>query len=180
MQADDYLYLGLAEKARGLAIDMDGTNAQGTAAMNVGLWTGGGWVTYNTAGLTLTDGTFTTCTFGQDGLVTWTVPTDMVTARLADTGALANPPDTERLYWLRLSVSTALTDTSVTIDSIVALMSDRINQADGSQTDLDEVYISSVAGGGHLYEFEIDSNVIGGVELTSASITSAANINYYE
>ena len=136
MQTADRVYIGLTEKARGLSVDVDGTNGAGTATMTVEVWNGRGWTDTSA-----TDGTNSTATLDQDGIINWTVPAVWRAATISEVGDQSPdmPKGGEKLFWLRLTVSAALTDTSVTVDEIAALMSDRINQADGSETELDEI-----------------------------------------
>lgn len=174
MQTDDRLYVGFAAPAEGLAVDVGSTNSAGTATstweafLNASQWTD----------LSATDGTRSTRTFAQDGLVTWTVLQGWKAAKLADTGATDTPPSTERLYWVRQQPSAALADTSITLLEIAALLSNVVNAADDTLTGEDLVRITTT-NGGKPWSITIDPDRYGAVELVSASITSAANINYY-
>lgn len=114
----DFLLVGSHLPFRGVYVDVDGTNGAGTAALTVSYWNGGTWIDASA-----TDGTFSTRTFAQDGLVDWTVPTAWRMGRLSE----MYPNLTVKtyytdvpLYWTRWEVSAAITDTSVTFDSMVA------------------------------------------------------------
>lgn len=113
------LYVGAHIPFRGVLVDVDAAN--GTAAVLSGDYrkSDDTW-----AALTVTDGSAAAgATFGQDGAITWTMPTDWVPASLssavATTGA-AVPNRNAGLYWVRLKVSAAL-DASTTLNSLLAL-----------------------------------------------------------
>jgi len=120
MQTADRLYIGTTRRAEGYAIDVIGTNGAGTANAVYEYPLGTVWTD-----LSATDGTDSTATFDQDGLVTWTVPTtNGWTARMLKdvAGESVPPPETDRLYWTRMRPSAAITDTSTTLGQISALM----------------------------------------------------------
>lgn len=121
----DFVLVGAADKYRGVSFDMDGTNGAGTAALEVAYWSPTGWVTMTTALSTLTDGTFSTRTLAQDGLVSWTPNASWLAKTLREIyPAMVNLPttyyDNIPLFWTRWSVDAAITDTSVTINSMLA------------------------------------------------------------
>lgn len=122
LTAGDFLLVGAALKFRGVYFDIDGTNGLGTAALQVDDWRAAGWNAMTTALGTLTDGTFSTRTFAQDGLVSWTPNAGWLAATLREIYPTApNTPYSDmKLFWTRWTVSAAITDTSVTIDSMVA------------------------------------------------------------
>lgn len=112
------IYVGCPWRVRGLDIDVDAAN--GTASViAIHYWNGTAW-----SALTVTDGTIATgATFGQDGTMTWTVPTDAVKSRLHETlgtSESATPYGAKPLHWLRLTVSAAL-DSSTTLNSLIAM-----------------------------------------------------------
>lgn len=114
----DFLYVGSHVPFAGVEIDVDAAN--GTASVIT--------VKYrksdNTwADISATDGTISAGkSMAVDGSVTWTVPTDWVTARLFDTtDTLANfGIGKTELYWTRWEWSAAL-DSSTTLDSMIAI-----------------------------------------------------------
>ena len=121
----DFLLVGSHIPFRGVYIDVDSTNSLGTAALDVFYWNGK-WTDYSD-----TDGTFSTMVFAQDGLVYWTVSATWMKAKLQDLYPQAprlipssiNGSTTSYdtpLYWTRWSVDAAITDTSVTFNSMVA------------------------------------------------------------
>lgn len=180
-QTGDRIYVGCRRQFRGLAIDVVNTNSAGTATMvpeyptqPTGVWTD----------LSITDGTFSTRTLAQDGLATWTVPTAgwkkgtlaALTEGLTEGSPPANVPVTEPLFWARLRVSAALTDTSVSIAEIVALLNTTINGLTPDVEGFDVVRIGS--GNKQPYLFPLHED-IGGVELVSTSLTSVAAVNWY-
>lgn len=116
----DAVYLGAHIPFRGVQVVVTLTNSNASVLSADYRKSDNTW-----AALTVTDGTQTggTTTFGQSGAITWTMPTDWVSARLVDTvttvGA-AVPQRGAQLYWARLKVSAAL-DASVSASSVVAL-----------------------------------------------------------
>jgi hypothetical protein len=97
----DYVYVGAPRKFAGIAVDVDGANVN-AATMAVHYWSGNQW-----NNITPTDGTASGgATFGQDGNVTWTVPTNWVKKSINGV----------ELYWARISVSAAM-DSSTTQNS---------------------------------------------------------------
>lgn len=113
----DALWVGSHVPFRGLSVDVDATN--GTASVLSGTYWNGSALT----NISLSDGTANAgATFGQDGAITWTVPTDWVKAPLTTLGSpgAAVPASGNALYWVRLVVSAAL-DSSTTLNSLHAL-----------------------------------------------------------
>lgn len=177
MQTGDRLYVACKRQFRGLSVDVDGANQAGTAVL-VGeypnaqrTWTD----------LSVTDGTVATRTLAQDGLITWTVPTagwlkgtlKHVTGLVVDGD---DAPETEELYWMRLRPDAALTDTSVDIDELVALLNTTVAGVTRDNEGFDLIRIASGDHGLDYFELHPD---IGGIALVSASITSAAIVNWY-
>lgn len=118
----DFLLIGSHIPFRGVYIDVDGTNAAGTATMTSYYWNGTSWAD---SSATVT-GVRTTRIFDKDGIVTWTVPT--LWQRLALRDHYVELPDSVKdeyyarfpLYWMRWDVDAAITDTSVTFNSMSA------------------------------------------------------------
>ena len=177
MQTGDRLYVGCRRQFRGLSVDMGGTNAAGTANI-VGeypdqerAWTS----------LSVTDGTDATRTLEQDGLITWTVPTaGWLKGTLAHVTGLVvdgdDAPVTEGLFWARFRPDAAITDTSVSIDELVALLNATVTGVTIDNEGYDVVRIASGNKGPYLFPVHPE---IGGIELVSTSITSAALVNWY-
>jgi hypothetical protein len=92
----DYLYAGFSDVFGGLQVDMDGANVNAVASvLTAEYWNGSAWST-----LTVTDGTDAAgATLGQDGAITWLVPTDWVQREITGLGTK---------HWVRFSVSAAL------------------------------------------------------------------------
>ncbi len=113
----DYLLIGSHLPFRGVYVTVVGTNGAGTATTSVYYNASGTWTDTSA-----TDGTNSTMTFAQSGLVYWTVPTAWTAARLKDLYPTTPDSDYTNLnyYWTRWSVSAALADTSVTFSSMVA------------------------------------------------------------
>ena len=114
----DAIYIGSHVPFRG--VHVDGTLFNGTAStLTVEYWNGSAWVT-----ITPTDGSASAgATFGQDGAVTWTVPTSWATGELAKmlnidakrVGQAQTP-----IYWTRWTVSAAL-DSTTTVANLFAM-----------------------------------------------------------
>ena len=117
----DFLYVGSPIPYSGTAIDVDAAN--GTASVIT--------VKYrksdNTwADISATDGTASGgASMAVDGNVTWTVPTDWISAKLRETGdtKLNIGLGTQDLFWTRWQWSAAL-DSSTTLDSMIAINRD--------------------------------------------------------
>lgn len=116
----DAIYVGSQEQFRGVDIDVDSTNST-VSTLTVSYWNGSAW-----SDTSDTDGTQTggNTTFGQDGQVTWAIPSDWTTTTLRDANSLTTsgvpPIDVPDVYWTRWEVSVAI-DSSVTLNHMVAL-----------------------------------------------------------
>ncbi len=115
---DGHVYLGSPVPFRGFAVDMDASEINAVvSALTVNYWNGSAWTDTSA-----TDGTETgsDTTFGQDGDITFAVPTAWVAATLFDIGDAVpttwkpNRPKfnilNRALYWLRLEVVATLTN----------------------------------------------------------------------
>ncbi len=172
-----FLFVGAHTPFRGVQVDVDAAN--GTASVltaeysKVGSW----------AGLTETDGTAAAgATFGQDGAITWTMPTDWVPLPLIEmlrvlyptlNFALRNYPVAQRealglpLYWAKIGVSVAL-DASATQNSMLSL--NRVAADKGS-------YPAGTGVRDSLSTDLIDG--VGNIELDAAAGTITAVVNVY-
>ena len=160
----DFIYFGGYRRFRGLAVNVANTNGTGSVA-TVKYWDGTAWTD-----ITATDGTISGAqTLGQDGLITWTVPTDWTTTTV---NGVAD------LYWVRYSVGTAL-DATVSIIEVYSLANLTLNSTNTDAEGQDYVLLQSNAQSLPPYRYYFDSERYGGVEMKSASITSAANLNWY-
>jgi hypothetical protein len=116
----DAMYVGSWEQFRGVDIDVDSTNST-VSTLTVSYWNGSAW-----ADTSDTDGTRTggNTTFGQDGQVTWSIPSDWAVTTLEDANSLTTrgvyPQQVRDIYWTRWEVSVVL-DSSVTLDHMIAL-----------------------------------------------------------
>lgn len=117
----DALYVGSWTKFGGVVVDVDAANGN-ASVLTVHYWNGSAWTD-----ISATDGTDNAgATFGQDGSITWTVPTAWTKAALQDisaayarrTGLLTAPQ-----FWTRFSVSAAL-DSTTTQNSMIAIAGD--------------------------------------------------------
>ena len=117
----DFLYVGSLVPFAGVDCDVIETSAGGGAVvLTVKYWNGSAW-----ADISDTDGTTTGGkAFGQDGVVSWTVPTAWTADSLVDIGdattAIGPHVGTQGVYWTRWEVSTEL-DTSVTLGHMLAV-----------------------------------------------------------
>ena len=124
----DAVYIGATTAFRGLDVDVDGANGN-SSVLTASYWNGSAW-TYTSD----TDGTISSGkTMGQDGTITWSVPSAWSAGSLNNilqnldgggsfqsTAAAAPQYGYQDLFWVRLEVSAAL-DSAVTLDSIHAL-----------------------------------------------------------
>lgn len=115
----DFVYVGSHLKFRGVQVDIVNTNSV-ASVLSTDYWNGSTW-----ANASSTDGTISggTTTFGQDGAITWTVPTDWAKVDLATAVATTGTAVRDRsasLYWVRFKVSVAF-DATVSAASMVAL-----------------------------------------------------------
>lgn len=155
----DALLLGSHMPFAGFHCDMDAAN--GNASVIAAHY----WKSDNTwATLSPTDGTTTGgATFGQDGAVTWTVPTDWRMARLrGDIYTSGDPRMGWEMpqYWVRVTVSAAL-DASTTLNHILS-----IARADN--------YATLISGGS--IEFAVSTGAVGGYASIDA-LTDAGTAN---
>ena len=117
----DFLYVGAAIPFSGVAIDVDAANGNASVLTVKYRKSDNTW-----ADTSATDGTDSGgATFAVDGSVTWTLPTDWITAKLKETGDtnLNLGVATQELYWTRWEVSAAL-DASSTLNSMIAINRD--------------------------------------------------------
>jgi hypothetical protein len=112
------VWVGSHVPFRGLSIDVNAANTN--AATMVATY-------YNTAGtmasLSVTDGTaITGGTLQQDGLVTWTMPTDWQSEKLSTVASAGDgiPYRGNLLYWAKITAGAAL-DSSTTQNSWIGL-----------------------------------------------------------
>ena len=107
----DALYVGAHVPFSGLVVDVDLTNS--TASVLTGsYWDGSAWVS-----LSVTDGSAAAgATFGQDGDITWTVPSAWVEGAPHGLGHVSNA----MRFWARFTVSAAL-DSTTTLNSLLAI-----------------------------------------------------------
>lgn len=140
----DFLLIGAHLPFRGVLVDVNATN--GTPSVLAVHYWNGAWTS-----ATPTDGTDSPAgtTLGQDGNVTWAVPTDWKLAKLSAiyTSAPNFPYRDFAMYWTRWSVSVAL-DSSVTLDRMLALNRDSSRYAELiSGESMEETVLHGVPGG---------------------------------
>lgn len=180
MQTADRLYVGAVKRYGGISVDVVGTNGAGTATLTGEYPDASDQLTWTD--LSITDGTVSTRTLAQDGLITFTSPANNgwdVRTLAEVAGETLAAPKTEKLFWIRLRPSAALTDTSITVAELTALFDDTLNSLTGDNTGEDEGRFLSHNGGKPPAFFRL-SDKHGSIELTSASITSAANVTWLE
>jgi hypothetical protein len=114
----NFLYVGCHVPYLGVEVDVTNTNSTASVLTVKYRKSDNTW-----ASITATDGTDAAgATFGQDGNVTWTMPTDWISARLRDTGdtGLNIGIGSEELFWTRWEVSAAL-DASVSVAAMTSI-----------------------------------------------------------
>ncbi len=117
------VYVGSPVPFRGLRSVTVDANTGAASTLAADYWNGSAWVT-----TTPTDGTTAGGkTFAQSGDITWTVPTawakkdlETILGTANAYGPFGTPAGTLQLYWIRLTVSAALSAT-VTLSSLLAL-----------------------------------------------------------
>lgn len=102
MQPEDFLYVGYLTQFNEIEITPYAENNQAASTLSAQYWNGEAWTP-----LTITDGTIGSGgnTLAVKGRVSWTLPTDWKTNIPFDASF-------SRGYWVRLSISAALTSTS--------------------------------------------------------------------
>ena len=124
----DAVYIGATTAFRGLDVDVDGANGN-SSVLTASYWNGSAWTDTSDTDGTISSGK----TMGQDGTITWSVPSAWSAGSLNNilqnldgggsfqsTAAAAPQYGYQDLFWVRLEVSAAL-DSAVTLDSIHAL-----------------------------------------------------------
>jgi len=143
--ADDFIYIGADLPFRALAVNLAAAVNGTTSVITVELSDGDGTWTDSSD----TDGTISSGkTLGQDGIISWTVPSTWLTDTV---NGLSN------LYWIRVSVSVVL-DASVTVEGILLIGQEALGGA------IDSATANSV---------EIDMGSLGGLGFTCATGTPA-------
>jgi hypothetical protein len=115
----EFILMGSTLPYRGVYVDVTGTNAAGTATMGV---------SYSNAAkdftaYSVTDGTNSTMTLAQDGLVYWTVADAWTPIKFNELYPALNLDryySKIPLYWTKWTPSVALTDTSITVVNLSA------------------------------------------------------------
>lgn len=150
MTTSDILYMGFSDLPRGVYFDI-GSNAQDEAAtLDVEYWDGSAWADVSGD----SDGTDSGGdTLKQDGLYSWTLPTD---------GEEYKVNSVSGLYWIRIKPSTTLSAT-VDIDEIIPACSDT-----------NYGYFE----GGVEYHYPYDTNRVGAIETDMAAGSATLNITW--
>ena len=125
----DAVFIGATTPFRGIDVDVDGANGN-SSVLTASYWNGSAWTDTSDTDGTISSGK----TMGQDGTITWSVPSawsagslnnilknlDSGTSNFQSTVADAPQYGYQDLFWVRLEVGAAL-DSAVTLDSIHAL-----------------------------------------------------------
>jgi len=116
----DFLLVGSHVPFRGVYFDVDGTNTTASCTGSVYYWNNA-WVDTSAT----MSGVTTATLFDKDGIVTWTVPTAWKATTLnqiyTNTVFASNAYYSNvSMYWTRWETDTAITDTSVTFNSMSA------------------------------------------------------------
>ncbi|MFA5401563.1 MAG: hypothetical protein WC359_14025 [Dehalococcoidia bacterium] len=156
MAADDYLYIGCKEQFLGLYFNI-GTNVNAeTATLDVEYWktqATPAWadVTGDADGTDST-GTSTGATLEQDGVYTWTLPSDWI----------MNTVNGKEAYWIRFCPSTAL---SATVD-VLEMMAVHKNT--------NYAWME----GGMVEAFNFDDDKVGGIQYLSVDSTPTLHVTW--
>ena len=113
------LLVGADIQYRGVYFDVDATNDADTSTVSASYWNGSIWVD---TGANVT-GIRTTRVWDKDGIVTWTVPTAWKPASIEKLYPLFTTKTyfyEPALYWTRWELNAAITDSSVTLNSMSA------------------------------------------------------------
>lgn len=154
---EDYLYIGADWKFDALTVTMDTANAAGTAALVGEYWDGTAW----TAVSNLTDGTFATRTLAQNGVLTFTKPTDWEKNYLGETGKIGH------MYWLRLSPDATIATAGIDISYLTPT----------SKLDFDSVFYYDASGTSYTDE-TTDAANYGTGTIGNAAFFSAGDFIY--
>ena len=162
----DYLYVGCKERFRGIAVDLVTVNTEASVLTAEHSQGADGWVT-----LSITDGTIQPAgdTLGEDDLITWTVPVNWHRSKVNGIEA----------YWVRFDVSADLL-AIVTLDQIQPLLNKVINADNETAEGNESLLLRTNNDTQKPYRIKFDKGRFGGIEISSASVTSAANINWME
>ena len=162
MTTADYLYIFTSEVIGGLNIDMSASVNAVTSALSIEYYKSAGWTSVSTSsGYDETDsgGTENANTLGQDGLVTWTAPTDADVILPSD--AVNN---ISGLYGIRIAVTVTLT-TNTAINGLVAQHKNtNYRFIPGGSSDI----------------FTFDNDRVGGLQFLSLSGTPTLYINHIQ
>lgn len=109
MPSEDFLYIGSDIQFLGLDIDMGSNVNANTATLTVEYWNGSAWTALSITDRTIASGK----TLAQDGDIVWSGPS----------GWAMKVVNSENKYWVRLSVSAALSAT-VDVDNIEIVEAD--------------------------------------------------------
>ncbi len=106
---DDYIYVGSPQLFRGLDVDMDANVNAVASTLSASYWNGRAWAT-----VAITDGTTNAgVALAKDGAITIAnLPFDWVSAVASEDLGFEPPAtlSTEKLFWLRIGISAAVTD----------------------------------------------------------------------
>lgn len=152
----DYLFVGSHLPFRGVVVDVDGVNTN-ASVLTVKYWNGSAWVSISAA-----DGTIAPAgtTMGQDGQVTWAVPSAWVQASLRTINspvpaATGIPRVDNLLYWTRWEFSAVLSAT-VTLDAMLP-MNRSTAYAELYSGDMVEFQVHKGFGEGSCIEAKVDA-----------------------
>jgi len=149
MTTTDILYVGAVDVFLGLSIDVGTVNANTVTTLTVEYWDGGAWVDFSGED----DGTDAANTLAQDGLYTWTLPTNWHT-----TSVNGSVP----LYYMRFYPAGTLT-AGTSFDRLIT-----INKG------TDYAYFAAAM----VHDFNFDEDVVGGLQFLSKSGTPTLFVNH--
>ena len=172
MASTDFLYVCLAQSARGLAVDVSDANAIAAVATWSYLDVADTWTS-----LSATDGTASGgATLAVDGLVTWTVPNPALWVS-RELPVSLGAPFPARGYWLRLTVDATLT-LPTTLGELSALANINVDTLTARSEGQARVRIPSHNSTRAPDRFPLSAEY-GSVEITSTTIVTAIYLNWY-
>lgn len=150
MTTSDYLYVGCSDTFLGLNVDMGSNVNASTATLDVEYWNGTAWTDVSGDSDGTDDGG---ATLGQDGVYTWTLPTDWAKTVVNELSPF---------YWIRFAPSDTL---SATVD---------VAGLDSIARDTNYGYWEA----GTPYQFSLNIDKVGALQVIVASGTPTLNITW--
>lgn len=175
MTSSDLIYVGFNAMAGGLAVDVVATNNNAavlTASRSTGAKDSPTWTA-----TTITDNTSASSnTLNQDGAITWVVATNAANWRPVHVD-LNRGEKSPQAYFMRFATDNTL-DSSVSFAEMAALANTTLNAVNGTEEGFDYLLLRTNNSVVPPRRFVFDRDRFGAIEMKSASITSAANVDW--